>query len=677
MSRPGLTLLVLGALAAALWFLFGGGGLGPDAGDDGGPSLIDGPLVEDGEPLLAGGAKGAGEAAGRDPLESGGSTETHAAGGPGALVVEGRVVDERRRPVAGARVALQVGSRPARLTESDAGGAYTYTLPPGAGAGRRRATLVGRVGETRVGTATAWLPVNGGRMLVPPLVLSAAAALTVRVVRDGAVVPGARVAAAVRVGGVVAVVSTKTADSAGRVTLGGLPPGPVEVLASASGHGRGHAKASLPRPAGDVLEVALRPERTLDVVVVDAATERPVAGAEVLVGDALTMPEPHGPGYVPLPVSVRTGRDGRVTLRGLAAQGVVYVNARAPGYAMTPWWQGRNKAAKPDQTEIRIALARFRAITFPVADVEAGVPADGTSLRIELAGAGDRGLATSVSGAMEDGSLVVRGLPGRGVRGVAVTPAGAQALFRAPANAEAGEVVTFRFARDVRVRLVEPDGRVVPAVRLRLNPMRKAAEIATAETDAAGIAHFTGVGADVVSVHLVVADQPTAGTPLGKLDLTRDEDVYEVEVQARIGLTIAVLIEDEPRLPARYTLMAAGQRISTGDIEEDPDVGSLRAWLRLPAGAGEIEIALHAEGYLRSTGRIDLQGADEAELEFVLSPAGSLVVLVKPPDDGSYALRLQRFDDGTKTWVDTIVRGSSIPLVGAASEQPRDHFERR
>ena len=654
MKRVVPLLALLAALVGAGWLLFGEdeapqGGYGSDP-------FFGEPAAGDGDLLTGADAR---------PLGSDPTSLQAAAGGEGGREaatrtarVVGRVVDAARHPVADVAVQLSLPRQRPVLVQSDAQGRYAFEMTTAPGGARQRGTLFARAADGRVATDLLWVPGGAWEGIGPTLVLDASARLLVRVLREEAPVPGAQVTATRRMGGMPSVLATRTCDSEGRVLLEGLPTGGLEIFAAAPGSGRGHASVVLPREETGPLELRLGEERRLEVLVVDARSDRPVSGAEVLPGDAQTMPDPYGPGYVPLWRSVRTDRAGRVVLTGLAAD----------GYALAPWWMGGGRGVPAETKVHRIALTRAREVSFPVSAGGSGPPPDGARLRVELMGAGSRLQDEGLHARMQDGQLWVRGLPARPVNGVVVAPEGAQASFQAPAGADMGSVVTFFAPRSVTLRAVSPEGAAQPDVLLRLDPLGRGARIPAQRTDGAGEATFIDVGSDQVAVFLAVPDQPGAGILLTRLELSDEKDLYEVELQERQALTVEVRIGEEPRLPARYTLMVGERRVGAADLEEDPTRGLLRAWIRPAAGDAQLAVALHADGYQPVATSV-VPGAEES-VTLVLEPAGSLAVDVTPPADGVFSVRLERFDPATEAWGPAQAQGGgaqpAVELVGAS-----------
>ncbi len=656
----GLKLLLVLLLAGAVWLLLGETGDERSTSSDGG-SLIEGDDVGTGPSLHADGTKSLGTST-APPV-----APTPTKDGTAALGVSGRVVDVRRAPVPGAVVELRLGPRVLARATSDAEGRYAVELAASAKLSGTRGVLFATTADGRRGMVPVFLTTRGGSSQgLPVIVVRRAALLRLRVVREGAGVLGAEIAVVRREKGVPLLLGSLHADEDGRAQMLVPPAGKLELYATAPQHGRGIAHVSVPRPESEgPVEIALTGERTLEVQVRDVATDRPVAGAEVFVGDQRTMPEPHGPGYLPALPPARTDRAGRVTLRRMGSGETLYVNVRAQGYALAAWYRSKTQTAGPKQTEVRVALARHRGVRFPIVEDEIPTPPEGTVLAIDARGR--REASKTLRATIEGPFVIIRGVGPATVSGTLITPDGAQAVFQAPAGAEEGTTVTFRAPRTVRVRIVEPEGAPVKGLALRLNPVGRSANVAPAVTGADGVATFTGVGSARATVHISVSDRPWGGPLLGNLDLRDDIEVHELVLQTAITVTLRVSIDGEPRLPAGYTLLVGGQRIDPGLVVENASTGELRFPLRPPATSGETRLDLHAEGFLPTSVTFAEDEGAEAERTVELRPAGTLVVRVTPPEDTEYRLQLQRADVRGAGWRPALLPGRGGAGPGATT----------
>ncbi len=659
------------ALACVLWSLLGNMDDGVDGPQDGG-SLLD---PEEGEGSGVRGANDGPSGVGDGPRGAGGAAT--AAGGDTSpastdtFELLGRVVDQRRLPIADAAVQLRIGAGTPLRATTDADGIYRFPLSLRRGVPARRGALVARRKGYGAGTGMVWLRAAGAEA-VAAIVLEPAHPLRVRVEVDGKPSAFATVAVARRAGGSLTPLASGSSDSAGIAGFDGLAAGLYEVLATLPGRGRGTQKVRLPQAQGDVAVVALGSERYLDVIVEDARTRRPVSGATVTIGDKLTLPAPNGPGYLPSLPTLSTNAQGRVSVRGLGEAETIYANAEAPGYAVSVWWQAHGQRADPGVNEIRVRLQRQRTVTFPIYEGEGGVPADGTALRVDAANRGSTTASGNAHGRIEGSYAIVEGLPQAALAGVLVAPDGRQARFRAPVGVDAGGAIEFLAARSVRVRVVEPDGTAVAGLGVRLNPLDGTGQVEPATTDADGVAVFERVAATKAGVHVRSGDSPWGGPLLGRLDLEDGQEQYELELEASVGFRLLLRIDGEPALPAYYTLVVAGQRVPLDEVVEDAQAGTLEVNVRPPPGDGPITVTLHATGYLPERLELDSRNAGGSPIELDLKRAGELVARVVPPADGQYSLALQRYSAATKRWVAFV----SAPGPGLRPEPAGDGIHR-
>ncbi|MDF1699716.1 MAG: hypothetical protein P1V36_00960 [Planctomycetota bacterium] len=649
-----LRLLLLALLAWVLWLLVDGS-TGEDPGDLGDGSYLDGDSAGPGDRDLRDVERDADSMVGlANPRAGVGDDPSARADDPVAIELLGRVVDARRHPVAGAQVELLVAGQRRGGATTAPDGQYRMAVRAGSGSSAR-GTLLARLEGHGTGMAGVWLA-EPGTLTAPPIVLEAAYRLQGRVEVDGKPSPFAQVAVVARDGGQVTPLALQSAGPDGTVTFDGLAAGLYELYALLPGRGRGTGQARLPQPEGEVAVLALGGERLLDVIVEDARTGEPVAGASVHIGDKRTLPRPSGPGYLPALPALTTNRQGRATVRGLGLEETIYVNVEAAGYIAGVWWRSSRQVARPGTSEVRVRLGRPRRVMFPIYEGDVRPPEDGTPLAVEFSGQAVQTL-DAVSARVDGSYVVVEGLPAINASGVLTAPGGLQARFTAPAGVDMGNAVQFVAPRAVRVRVHEPGGAPVAGLALRLNPMDGSGRIPPAVTDAEGVATFPAVAAVKAGVHLRVNDTPWGGPLLGRIDLSTGEEEYTFELQQRIACVLRVRIDGESALPGRYTVTAAGQRVSSEQIVEDATTGELQVSVRPPSAERAFELQFLAEGYLPASVQIEPAEGSQVEHDIELRAAGRLVARVRPPDDGRYSLGLQRLHTDRKRWVPTAGRG--------------------
>ncbi|MGH9384912.1 MAG: carboxypeptidase regulatory-like domain-containing protein, partial [Vicinamibacterales bacterium] len=327
-------------------------------------------------------------------------------------IVEGRVVDDRQRPVQGAEVFVFTTEAaeplaPGRAT-TDAEGRFIVTnAPPRARSMAVRAP--GFAEAVSIGTRANWILERGGT-------------IEGRVVGEvGVPVGGATVEAGL---------SRTTTDDQGRFRLEAVAPGDVVVIAR-TGTGRAGALRLVARNGATLkVDVVLRASAALSGIVTDQTTGRVVVGARLRVyqGSSFTLTGTTA-GTI-----ASTDRTGRFTLLGLLP-GLYTVEAARLGY---------NRAVRPElrltggsNSTLAVSLPPEARIAGRVVD-ESGQPIPGAMVTVKHPSALEqlarlmRAGRTHVETAITDttGRFVIRGLaPGRGLRLEAAAPAFAAARF--------------------------------------------------------------------------------------------------------------------------------------------------------------------------------------------------------------------------------------------------------
>lgn len=574
-----------------------------------------------------------------------------APGTPGGLVYVGRVVDERRRPIELANVAVHVPGHPDGEARTDANGRFRVAL----GAATRTATAGTLVVRTRDGRAAVRRADPDSQIVGQPtdfgtIVVGAAHDLTVRVERDARPVPGARVV----VCGPQPLMRTElaevTVDAEGRATLTGLPAGQYPVLAVAPGHGRGAALADLRTPPpGDVV-LALSRERVLDVVVVEKTSRTPVAGASLTVSENL-----EGSGFMPyLPhhTAPPTDAAGRTRLEGLGADDPVGLLAEAPGYA-GGLRDGRYAQSVPmAAAEFTVELEALRTIAWPVKTGERPVPANGTVFTLF---SDDPYARASLprEARMEGGRIVGTGFSLGYFRAVARAPDGAFApLLPGPSPLE-GQETSFFAPRYVDVVVRRTDGSPATGTWVVLQgwDMSRDPEGGPVPVDEEGRARvpFTRAG----EAQVFVVSEPTlrTGRPIRVVDLHQGPVRLELTLPPERPARLAVRIAGEPGLPAEYVLQTEGGSVL--GIEEDPQCGWLTfALSAAPSPTRTASVRLDARGFTPVSVPLTLEaGSTRLEGSVDLQTAGVFVVRVKKPLDGTNPFTAaQAFDEVRRKW---------------------------
>ncbi|MDJ0972992.1 MAG: hypothetical protein QNJ98_00855 [Planctomycetota bacterium] len=659
MRRGGLILLLLLLAAGAIWWLLEGGPLGapdvdPYAADEG---------DVDSEPGLEGReAPGPqGDPARPDDPGSDADDTPEATG----IVLIGRVVDERRRPVAEARVEARFPDRPTRDATTDAEGRFELAV------GERPGvfvvgTLHARTDDGRVAAGPVSLQASSpARRDVRPLVVGPAYSFDVRIERAGAPVAGAAVVVARPIWAQMTALQAGTTNDAGVFRAEGISRGPVRVFASAEGHGRNHLGLYLPRSETDPVVVELLEERQLTVRVVDAQTKRPVEGATVHVGDRYASRSNLVLSLLPKLVAEPTDAAGMTTIGTLNARDEYSVNAEAEGYAPPDPRLSPPKTVAPDAVEVTCEVKGFRTVSFPIAEGDARVPQDGTSLELQLVAWMKATFADDAAARIEAGRLVVSGLPPTFATGRVRTPEGLVARFNALMGKDEGSPVTFRQGLEARVRIVERGRGPLTGARVTWTGGVAFGEPRTEVTDARGEATLRGMEPGRITVVLLSGSDAYRGVSAGAIDLNpgNADELHVLEVEPPHPLTLEVTIDGEPGLPPAYELRLGNRWVGPAELVEDAAAGVLQIDTRTSGSAAPQPIELRARGFTSGTGMF--RGGGSETVRLALTTAAELTVRVTPPEDGDVSIAIERFDADADRWVNARARRSESEAAGA------------
>ena len=585
--------------------------------------------------------------------------------------VSGRVVDERRSPVAGARVELGNPREGTSAATSGPDGRFELLLSIAEDDSRSNESLRARDARGRAALRPLYLigprvdervEVDGGT-----LVLLAAHSLSVRVLAGDAPTAEARVQVALghsRYPG-----GEHRTDADGALELRGLPPGAVYLNARSQGF-EGRARVFVPEERAATVE--LEPLGGVDVLVVDALTGLGVPGAELTVHISQLVPSalPSAPldrmlgsgesfyqqeWTEPTP---RTDAQGCARIEGLA-QGVRYrLSVNATGYDPAPGRRGSRLSLEPGGEPVRVELTPrpARRVRIPVIAGEAPVPPEGAPILLRHqpgSGLGSRlRQETPVPGAgrMESSFLVLEGVPGR-VAFIAQAPDGSLARLVADEADELGRETAFRRPRRVSVRVHDREGAPVDDVLLYASNQGNNPLCEPVPTNAQGEAVLESLYGGLADIKLIRAGESAyAGRAVGTVDLEKGDGAltvtFDSNPRARARLTL--LLDGTPGLPARFQLRGQG-RVQV--LEEFPERGELLIELEVQEGGSPVRVYLDASGYASAWVDVSLPpGGGEALARLDLESTAVLVAGVTVAK-GDYASILpERRDDTTGAW---------------------------
>jgi len=643
-------------LAAALlgWWLLGGGpGTGSVVGDRDGQRVGETPMHGEStapgtSPLLRGTADA------ELPRESEGETAAAAHEASDTIVVTGRVVDDRRIPVADIEVVADRPGYAVARSRTDTDGRFELRLLRPPAHDWESLTLVARRGEGQVGALDIALHKDSpGSLDAGTLVLLEGASLDLRV-EDS---QGSPVAADVLlvpwrpVGGGVCARARAGADGCAR--LPALPPAIYRVVAHAVGYARALAVTEVPRQGRAPLLLRLGPKRDVDLLVVAQGTDEPVVGASIQVWE-----EVRGAGwvsqgiYVPVRDVAETDAAGRTRLEDLAEEDEVILLVSAAGYTHTSLLLG-GTGVRPvlaaGVREARIDLPRLRTVTVPVTDREGPVPEDGTVLTLRsLAG----GLFTPLPGTAHvvDGRIEVAGVGAGIVQGLATAPDGGIAWLRVEADATVGQETSFRLPRTIRVHVTHPDGSACPGLYVQVRTMGSLLLHDPVRLDADGRAVLTRLWGRGARVYVAERADEWPGILIGSADLQAGDAVVEGTVARRRAGLLRVRIDGEPRLPALYLCELGTESIQvTG---EDPARGEIHFRWRPGTPGTKRALRFRAPDYVLREEPAPLtgEGGEPDVVDIRLESGATLVARVRLPEDGRVDLELERWDPDASTW---------------------------
>lgn len=574
--------------------------------------------------------------------------------------VVGRVVDERRWPVTGARVTLAREE----VATSDGDGGFELLVARAVEERDELEGLVARDANGRFAFTSLRLGEPRGERLAEvdagTLVLGEGFALRVSVREDGA--PAADALVRVDLGHSRQPAGELRTDSAGELLLEALPRGPVHVTATLPGR-RGHGQAFVPEERE--LAVALEPLFAAEVLVVDARSGCGVEGAVLgtredffvpaaLPGETRSMTPGEfvsaraGPGDGTL-----TDAEGRARIEGLA-HGVRYtVSVEAHGYAPFPRRPASGARLEPGGEPVRIELEplALRTVRWPIVVGEVPPPPDGTEVQLRHApGTYGRGRAPPPppSGRMAGSVLVVADLAGRLF--LAEAPDGALASLWCEEGSELGPETSFRRPRRVEVLVRDEEGTPVAGAQAIARNQGNNDLCGWATADDEGLAVLEGLYGGLAEVHVRRPDGAGRGEQVGTLDLdagdARLEATLATHSKGRARLTL--IVDGVPRLPARFELVARG---GVRVLDEVPARGELALELGDAAPGASVGLRVDAVGFAPASVTLELPAdGSEAVARLELERTAVLVARVTPPAEGRVSILPQRLDPEAGAW---------------------------
>jgi hypothetical protein len=524
--------------------------------------------------------------------------------------VEGRLLDERRRPVSGAQVGGYVhgGSGGSAVTGPD--GKFSVEA-------KVRESLIRAEHEISLHA------VLGPRAAVKkirsdlwgadePMILVPAATLRVRAESDGRPLAGARVAVtATECFGSDVMLEPRETGSDGVATFADIPFGKISLMGVTQDGLTASATLEWSPEAGLPFALELVKGRALTVSVVERPRGKPVPGARLASIQSVAGGR-FQRSFMTWDAPPPTNGDGKTTLAGVPSAMVFLMNAEAPGYAQVNDAMGIDSSA----TEAVIKVDPLRTVRWPIARGEfAETPAPGP-VAVEVL-KGD----SSPRARIEGDALVVDGLYPRektlllikagDLLAIAGTR-GSEDDFGRPGTPS--EPVRFTRPRTLTVKATMNGAAIAglelrPALRIEKGrspfpfpgfgaewPLFLGASI---KTDAGGRAELGNLPACTASV---LAEPSTTNVGnvrfdrvLGLADLRRESASIEVALAPLFHVEVAFKIAGEARLPSRFDFAINGGTAER--TSEDPETGILRLDVRPGLEARELRLHLQPEEF--------------------------------------------------------------------------------
>jgi hypothetical protein len=568
--------------------------------------------------------------------------------------IVGRVIDEQRRPVSDAQVSISDAER----TQTGSDGRFVLDVRRADETTARQEALVARDARGRSDYRALWLTAP---RTTPPvhfdagtLVLSDGAALQVSVVAAG--VPAAGALVQVELGHPRDPLCLRKADESGRLSLDGLPHGPVHVTASLP-ESLGHAMVFVPEEREVVVQ--LEPLGEVEVQVVDASTGLGIADAELDVSELFFVPAPlperarsrAGESFMNRPGpgdAARTDAEGRARIGGLAPSARYSLSVDAAGYVHfpTPPASGPRLQAGADPVTVRLEPIPIRSVSWPVVAGEVPVPPAGSAITFRhQAGIYYPGQAPPLpsAGRMEGSLLVADDVAGRPAL-IAEAPDGSLAQLWCKEGADQGAQTEFRKPRRVEVHVHDQAGAPVVGAAAVARNQGNNDLCDWATSDEQGIAVLAGLHGGLAEIHVRRPDQGGRGERVGSVDLEQGDAQVEVLLaeptwtRARLVL----LVDGAPGLPPRFSVSGHDHvRV----VSEEPTRGEVALELADATPGAAVEVWVSAPGFASAitTFQIPTDGSEPSQ-QLALERTAMLVAHVTPPKEGRVSILPQQLD---------------------------------
>jgi hypothetical protein len=591
----------------------------------------------------------------------------------------GRVVDERRFPVADAQLTLWLPDRPAVDAKSDADGRFEIATAAITTQGSVVGGVHARDGKGRAALAPVWMWINAdsddfgadqARRDVGTIVLEPAGRVVADLRDDDGSVAGA--ALMMEVGEERRLALTATTDAGGRARFEDVPAGDVVVHALVPG--RGVARATARVEAGGAAELSLRvaPVPPVEVTVKSKESGALVPDTRVVLMEMVPSKNAGGGSYKERGNTFRdywrsfppTDEAGVTRLDGVELEGTFQIAVR-PAAGYFPSWDDHC----PGQLDLRsgrkvtlwVSKPEPKCVRFPAAAGSAPVPADGTLLAFAQGQRDWFGQPIAATVTLDHGEVVVESPWPWDFFAWVTAPDGAIAELRTQSDENeqrVGLAARFEAPRRVVVTLADPDGN--PCMRHRVSLKHQTASFQgmrdrVKRTDDEGRVEFTDLLPGRADLHAALDRDAWPDYALGVLDLANGDGRLDAQLPGVRELLLAVRIDGEARLPTRFQVSA--ERLIKSRTEEDPAKGELHLFV-LEDGAGRTRtVSFTADDFPPQTIPVPPAQPDAptrlpTRLEVELSTGGTLVVRTVAAPQAWPRLKLDRYDAAQDTFGD-------------------------
>jgi hypothetical protein len=433
--------------------------------------------------------------------------------------------------------------------------------------------------------------------------------------------------------------------------VGSVPPGNYRLLVEVEGCGDASVPILLEGAEYPIARVHVATGSTISVRVVNERNGAPLAGVRLEVSEYVLWK--HGAVDIPWPMydsEVRTGPDGRAQIL-VSRPETIIVRASLDGFCP----ERRSLRPSGAEGDVVLSLAPALVIRWPVGIAEGKAPADGEEVRIIPSDCFRFGPVPRV-GRIEGREIVVE-VPYRSIQfdALAITETGLVGRLVALRPDGAHAPVAFVRPRTLRTTVTTPSG--APAADHELHLAIGGLIQLAGRTGADGTFRFQDLPADVAYLsHGPVMHSMS----MGAVDLRRgdaevriivgEDQVLRVRVRGTEGevsptsISISVNGNYGPFLSGNYGLFQWDRNLHAWLVPWRPSYPGETAYVDVRA-AGHLaqhKVAAEAEG--RSQ-----------DLDFVLEQAGEIVLPARVADRKTGTLRLERFDEGDRSWAEAEV----------------------